>query len=196
LGIDRIEVNAPRTGFRDNTLNVSSEHRLFTRMELLHSSMGNIRTERNRNYLLNYSVEPIYLNELEGAIPANRVEITYSTSITSSYEFDAEVGVFRRYVNGRAHADFVTGTQLTFKNIITYQVANYHIGEGRQSLSNIGNGTGYFITNGYAVPITWEKASRSARTIYRFKDGTEINVNDGNTFIQIQPRGQRLLISE
>ena len=67
--------------------------------------------------------------------------------------------------------------------------------ETDEGLENIGSGEGYFITNGYAVPITWEKKSRDAQTVYKYKNGEEIVVNDGNTFIQIQPTGQTLSIS-
>ena len=83
------------------------------------------------------------------------------------------------------------------KNIITYQVENYTISgdnKGRQTLENIGNGTGWYITEGYAVPITWEKSSRSSKTIYKYLDGTEIKVNDGNTYIEIQPSSKNITI--
>ena len=86
---------------------------------------------------------------------------------------------------------------ITVKNIITYQIDNNTISgdnKGRQDIKNIGSGEGYLISEGYAVPITWEKKSRSAQTIYKFKDGNEIKVNDGNTFIQIQPTGKKLVI--
>ena len=91
----------------------------------------------------------------------------------------------------------MTGKQYTFKNIIVVQVANNAIdNEGRQNLSNLGEKKGYYITNGYAVPITAEKDSRSAQTVYKHLDGKEIDVNDGNTFIQIQPTGKELKIEE
>ena len=196
FNVNRIVIGGSGNGWRDNNLRISSEHRLFTSMEMMQNSVGNIRTERNRDYLLNYSIELIDLSTKDDAQVADSVEIVYSTALVTSYEFDAEARVYRRYVNGRPHVDFVTGEQFTVKNIITYQVANTGIGAGRQTLSNIGSGTGYFITNGHAVPITWEKSSRSGQTIYRFKDGTPLTVNDGNTFIQIQPRGQRLSITE
>ena len=62
-------------------------------------------------------------------------------------------------------------------------------------IDNVGNGTGYYISNGYAVPITWKKDSRSSATIYKYNNGKEIQVNDGNTFIQIMPDNQTLAIS-
>ena len=66
---------------------------------------------------------------------------------------------------------------------------------GRQDLENIGSGEGYFITNGYSIPITWVKESRSSKTIYKKMDGEEIQVNDGNTAIEIEPVTQTPIIS-
>lgn len=198
LGIDRIEVNNSTTGFRDNSLNVASEHRLFTSIGLLNNGLGNIRTQRDNDLLLNYSIDELDLSSYVGAIPANNVTIKYSGYITNTYEYDSESGVYKRFVNGEEHTDYVTKEQYTFKNIINYQVDNYTLNDGenkgRQDIENIGEGTGYYISGGYAVPITWEKSSRSSQTKYYLENGEELVVNDGNTFIQIQPEGQTLTI--
>ena len=199
LGVDRIEVSENKTGWRDRSLNVSSEHRLFTSIVMLENGLGNKRTERNKDLLLNYSIDEIDMSGIEGATPASNVSIKYSGSITSSYEYDSESKTYKRFVNGDAHTDYVTKEQYTFKNIITYQVDNYTLDDGenkgRQEIENIGSGTGYYISNGYAVPITWQKSSRSDQTKYYYENGEELKVNDGNTFIQIQPEGQSLTIS-
>lgn len=199
LNIDRISVDASKTGWRDKSLNVSTEHTLFTSIAKLNNGLGNKRKTRNKDFLLNYSETPIDLSTKEGAIKANNIEITYSGSVKSSYEYDESAQNYKRSVNGKAHTDYVTKKQYTFKNIITYQVSNTSLNDGsgkdRQTLDNIGSGEGYYITNGYAIPITWSKSSRSSQTVYKYKDGTEIDVNDGNTFIQIQPKGKNLIIN-
>lgn len=199
LNIDRISVDASKTGWRDKSLNVSTEHTLFTSIAKLNNGVGNKRKTRNKDFLLNYSETPIDLSTKEGAIKANNIEITYSGSVKSSYEYDESAQNYKRSVNGKAHTDYVTKKQYTFKNIITYQVSNTSLNDGsgkdRQTLDNIGSGEGYYITNGYAIPITWSKSSRSSQTVYKYKDGTEIDVNDGNTFIQIQPKGKNLIIN-
>lgn len=198
LGIDRVQVNNTTTGWRDNTLNVASEHTLFTSIEKLNNGVGNLRTTREKGLLLNYSVDSIDLAAINGSKKADKVSIKYSSGTTSSYEYDSENKVYNRFVNGKDHTDYVTKKQYTFKNIITYQVANDTIvgdGKGRQELDNIGSGTGYYISEGYAVPITWEKTSRSAQTVYKLENGEKLKVNDGNTFIQIQPKGEALNIS-
>ena len=199
LGVDRISVDNTKTGWRDKSLNVSSEHTLFTSIEKLNNGLGNKRTVRENDLLLNYSIDEIRMSSIPNATSANEISIKYSGSVTSSYEYDSENKVYKRYVNDKAHTDYVTKEQYTFKNIITYQVKNYTLNDGenkgRQELENIGKGTGYFISGGYCIPISWEKSSRSAQTKYYYENGEELIVNDGNTFIQIQPEGQTLKIS-
>ncbi len=202
LGINRIVVDNSKTGWRDKTLTNSSgkklatEHTLFTSIEKLKNGIGSKRTERNNDLLFNYSIDEIDLSTKEGAKEANNILIKYSGYEKTSYEYDAENKVYKRFVNGKEHKDYVTKNQYTFKNIITYKVKNTGLGDnkGRQDIDNIGSGEGYFITSGYAVPIKWEKKSRASQTVYKYTDGTEIVLNDGNTFIQIQPTSQTLTI--
>jgi len=199
LGVDRVEVSPNKTGWRDKSLNVSSEHTLFTSIEKLNSGLGKLRTKRKKDLLLDYSADEIDLSKLDKSVSANNVTIKYSSSVVTSYEYDEENKVYNRYVNNKEHVDYVTKEQYTFKNIITYKVNNTALNDGsgkdRQELDNIGSGEGYYISNGYAVPIKWEKSSRKAQTIYKHLNGKEIEVNDGNTFIQIQPVEQELTIS-
>jgi len=198
LGVTRIVVDNSTTGWRDRTLNVSSEHTLFTSIAKLKKGIGSKRTVRNNDLLLKYSIDSLDLASIPDSQEANKVSINYSNIVTSSYEYDANEKVYKRFVNGKEHKDYVTEKQYTFKNIITYQVSNYTIAgddKGRQTLNNVGSGTGYYISEGYAVPIKWSKSSRKAQTKYTLLDGTDLVVNDGNTFIQIQPKGRNLSIS-
>ena len=198
LGIDRIEVSTPSTGWRDKSLNVASEHTLFTSIELLKNGIGNKRTERKKDLLLSYSADEISLKDKEDAISANFVKIPYSSNTTTSYKYNEEEKVYYRFVNDKEHTDYVTGKQYNFKNIITYKVKNYDLvdseSKGRQGIENIGSGEGYYITDGYAVKINWKKECRECQTEYTYKDGTEIVVNDGNTFIEIEPSNMELTI--
>lgn len=198
LNVDRIVVDNSKTGWRDKTLGVASEHTLFTSIEKLKNGIGNKRTERKKDLLLNYSADEINLNNNENSLVANTVVIPYSGYSTTSYKYNNEEKVYYRYVNDQEHVDYVTKKQYNFKNIITYKVRNYTLddaeGKGRQGIDNIGNGEGYYITNGYATKINWKKECRECQTEYTYPDGKEIVVNDGNTFIQIQPSDRELTI--
>ena len=198
LGVDRIEVNESSTGWRDKSASKTYEYTLFTSTDKLSHGLGKKRVERKNDLLLNYSADEVDIANMEGVISANNVYIKYSNTTKNNYVYDAENKVYLRSVNGKEQKDYVTGKQLSVKNIIVYDVKYSNIpGDtaGRQNIDNIGSGKGYFITGGYAVPITWEKKDRKSQTVYKYLDGKEIIVNDGNTFIQIMPSGQSLEIS-
>lgn len=198
LKVDRIEVNENLTGWRDKSVSKTYEYTLFTNIEKLNKGLNNKRTERNNDLLLNYSADEIDLSTMENSISATNIDINYSSGTKNKYIYDTENKVYLRSVNGKEQLDYVTNKQLTVKNIIVYNVKYSNIEgdtSGRKTIDNIGSGNGYYISNGYAVPITWTKSSRSSQTVYKYMDGKEITVNDGNTFIQIQPSGQALNIA-
>lgn len=199
LGVDRIEVNESTTGWRDKSASKTYEFTLFSNIEKLNKGLGSKRTERNNDLLLNYSADEIDLSQLEGAIPANKLNIKYSSNTNNNYVYDNDNKFYLRSVNNKSQDDYVTGKQLTVKNIIVYSIKYSGISgddKGRQTIDNIGEGNGYYISNGYAVPITWSKKSRKSQTIYRYNNGQEITVNDGNTFIQIVPVSGSINITE
>ena len=84
LKIDRIVVDDSKTGWRDKSLKVASEHTLFTSIEKLNNGLGKLRAKRNNNLLLNYSVDEIDMSKMENAKVANNVSITYSRGTVSS----------------------------------------------------------------------------------------------------------------
>ncbi len=193
------------SGFwRDNALPIDYEHTALTNIENIKNVMSSrgYRTDYNstdvkKEQVLTYSVDEVDISGKEDSIIANNVSVPYSYYMTSSYTYDPTNKYYLRFANGVAHTDYVTKEQYHFKNIIVINVNNYSIDNyGRQTLDNVGTGTGYFITDGYARPITWEKSSREAKTVYKYTDGTVITANDGNTFIQIQPSNQSTTITE
>ncbi len=194
--IDNIEGLYDADGFwRDTTLDKAYEHTSFTNIEKINEviEQKGYRNTTDEDLLLNYKIQDVNLNKLENAIKADKISIEYSSYQTTYYEYDEENKVYLRSMEDEAHVDAITKEQYTTKNIIVYQVKNRAIDStGRQDIDNVGSGEGYYITNGYAVPITWEKASRSSQTIYKYMNGKEIEVNDGNTWIQIQPVGKEL----
>ena len=188
--------------FRDKSLRRDYEHTGFVDLKKAKEYAENkgYTRDTNKDLLLNYSVEELDLSKTEEAKTANEVTLKYSYYHTTSYEYDEENKVYKRYMSDKANIDLETDEQYTAKNIIVYKVGNYTIndgeGKGRQELNNIGSGSGYYITNGYSIPITWEKTSHSGQTVYKTKDGEKLVVNDGNTFIQICPTDADISITE
>lgn len=204
LGVNNVNGLYDSGYWRDTSLPIDYEHTALTNIENIKNVMSfrGYRTDYNskdvkKEQVLNYSIDEVNINGAEDSIIANNVSVPYSYYMTSSYKYDPDNKYYLRFANGVAHTDYVTKEQYHFKNIIVINVNNYSIDNyGRQTLDNVGTGTGYFITDGYARPITWEKSSREAKTVYKYTDGTVITANDGNTFIQIQPSNQSTTITE
>ncbi len=198
LGVDNINgLTASSVFWRDTSLNKASEHTAFTSIEKIkaYAKEKGYDRDTNKDLLLNYSVDEIDLSKKDDAIKADSVFMKYSYYTNSSYEYDSENKVYKRSMSGTAHVDAVTGKQYTYKNIIITPIASHaYDSYGRLSLDDVGSGEGYYITDGYAIPIKWSKESRSSQTLYTDKDGKEIKVNDGNTFIQITPPSEELKI--
>ena len=197
LGINSINGLYDAPFWRENKENLATEHTAFTSLDKV------INTVKNKNYkltteketLLNYSTKKVDLSEKEDSITANEIIIPSSKSLNTTYRYDDVNKNYKRYVNGNANTDYETKEQYTTKNIIVVKVDFKYASDGYYlDIHNIGSGNGYYITNGYAVPITWEKKDRSSQTIYKYIDGTEIDVNDGNTYIQFQSNNQELTI--
>ena len=155
-------------------------------------------TNDNSNPILNYSIENVDLSANDGVIAANKITVKYSKSHSVQYEYDETNQYYLRSYRGNPELDRVTKLQYHFKNIIVIKVANQSLGDptnlARQTLDNVGSGSGYFMTNGYAIPITYTKETRTSKTIYKDLDGNEINVNDGNTIIHLEPSYYNVVI--
>lgn len=137
-------------------------------------------------------------NNKEMAIKALSVTIPHSSLQKVKYVYNEETKTYTRYARGKVQTDYVTGDDITTKNIIITKCDNYTLNDsenkGRQGLDNIGTFDGYYITNGYAIPIQCTKVARASQTIYKDLDGNTIEVSDGNTFIQICPKDAEIII--
>lgn len=146
------------------------------------------RTTSTEKSVLNYVTEE---NNLEDGIAATSITIPHSKLQTVKYEYDEEAKIYKRYARGKEQTDWNTGNTVTTKNIIITYCDSYDLkdsdNKGRQGLKNIGTFDGYYITNGKAIKIKCIKQARDEKTKYEDLDGNEINVNDGNTFVNICP---------
>ena len=186
--------------------NIAAPHNVFTSIEKLKASASDLSYSLTSTHWedLNYTTDAVDLttfqdktitcqegstcNQNPNLIVANQVTIPYSYAEVRSYQYDSSSDSYLRYMNGKAHVDRDSKLQYHYTNIIIEKVANKSIDSyGRQDLSTTGSGDGYYITGGYALPIHWQKDSRSGKSKYTYYDGSLVKLKDGNTFIQIEP---------
>lgn len=198
LGVNNIN------GIQESSLNFwrvkdkSAPHNLFTSTEsiLKIADIKGYSKTSNKKSVLNY-----VSNEVEmptTAISATSVTIPHSNLQTVKYEYDEQSKTYKRYARNKLQTDYITGEPVTTKNIIITMCKNYTLedkeNKGRQGLKNIGTFKGYYITDGKAIEIQCTKNARNEQTVYKDLNGKDIEVNDGNTFVNICPTDAKLVI--
>lgn len=169
-----------------------------TKRILEFASKKGYRTTSNSSSVLKYAREEVELPET--AIAATSVNVPFSQSNLVKWTYDAETQTYARTTKGKAEVEWDSKENVKFKNIIVEFVKNTKLqdreNKDRQNLSNIGTMNGYYITNGKATKITCQKVTRTGKTKYLDADGKEIEVNDGNTFVEICPIDAKVTFGE
>lgn len=176
----------------------SAPHNLFTSTESIlkiAERKGYSKTS-NKKSVLNYVANEVQLPAT--AVSATSVTIPHSNLQTVKYEYDEQTKTYKRYARNKLQTDYITGEPVTTKNIIITMCDNYTLedkeNKGRQGLKNIGTFKGYYITEGKAIEIQCTKNARNEQTVYKDLNGKDIEVNDGNTFVNICPTDAKLVI--
>ena len=174
----------------------ASPHNAVTSTEnLLKSAKSKkFKTTSSETSILNYVTDEVNLEDGE---EAKSVTIPHSTLQTVKYVYNEEEKVYERYARNKQQTDWTSGNAITTKNIIITFCDNYTLtdseNKGRQGLKNIGTFDGYYITNGRAIKIKCIKNGRDEKTIYQDLAGNTIEVNDGNTFVNICPINSKVV---
>ncbi len=175
----------------------ASPHNAVTSIAKLKKSAENkkYRITSSEASVLNYVTEEVNLDDGQEAVA---VTIPHSQKQIVKYEYDEQNKVYKRLARGKQQTDWDTKEPVTTKNIIITFCENYTLADkenkGRQGLKNIGTFDGYYITNGKAIKIKCIKNAREEKTIYQDLQGNVINVNDGNTFVNICPIGANVTL--
>lgn len=148
------------------------------------------KTRSSATSVLTYSKEEV---ENADGKTAKEVKIPHSYMQSVTYKYDEKTQRYTRYARGVLQKDYSTGKSITTKNIIIMFANNSQLKDGttkdRQDLHNIGTFDGYYITNGKAIKIKCKKDNRKSKTIYTNEStGETLEVNDGNTWINICPK--------
>ncbi|MEE1078881.1 MAG: DUF3048 domain-containing protein [Agathobacter sp.] len=112
---------------------------------------------------------------------------TYFLHAKPWFTYNEEDGLYYRFEFGEPQMDALNDTQIAVKNVIIQEVTNSMLDEsaGTLWLDYIGTGVGKYITNGKCIDITWERESDYSITRYYDKDGNEIQLNPGKTWVEV-----------
>lgn len=186
--------------YRDNS--ISAPHNAFTSSKGLAAGMSTLKY--HKKYKDNFEGHFTFYDEdtdLADGKDADKVTVKFSGYASPYFVYDADKKVYKRYQYGKKHIDTANNRQLAFKNLIIQYVDDEPIVPGHAKdyrTINFENasGKGVYITNGKAVNITWKKNESKKMMKYYNKDGSELIINPGKTYVALFPdNGSKLTIS-
>lgn len=121
-----------------------------------------------------------------------KVTLGYSSYTSPYFVYSRKKAQYYRYQFGEKHMDHAAGKQLAFKNIIIQVVEEWNIDKNGYQTMDIENtsGKGYYLTDGVMTEITWKKNENTKERTYYDKNGKELKLNKGKTFISIFPKNR------
>ena len=173
--------------YRDNSRR--APHNLYTTGENLVSAIKSYGydTKLPENYTSHYRfTTEDSQNLLDQGEVAKKVSLYY-VDAKPWFVYNETDSLYYRYEFGDKQIDGSTGEQLAVKNIILQNCYSSlkDSKNGTLDIDYLSGGSGMYITNGKAVPITWKRASANDITHYYTQDGQEIILNPGKTWVEI-----------
>ena len=104
---------------------------------------------------------------------------------TAGFTYDDATATYKKTHNGDAQMDGKTNTQLAFTNLIILETYVGPDPNGTHKAINWYEGTGYYVSNGAMQEISFSKAGEQARLILFDKDGNELAINPGKSYISM-----------
>jgi hypothetical protein len=123
-----------------------------------------------------------------------KVNIDFGAA-TATFTYDKETETYLKEINGQKHIDAATKEQLAFTNVFVLETdisVRDDIGHKEIDWDGSGDSVGYYISNGAVQKIHWSKDENNENSRLRFydKNGKEITINRGKTYIALNYKGQ------
>jgi len=167
--------------------------------------MGRVATsaQRVRDYLVAKGMEKAVIPQgfsfsSEGdpvpeGEPATYIHIPYPQRASVTFEYDAERGVYMRFVRGQPHTDALNVEQLSASNVIIhyakYEETDVVDVRGAPTLNVIfqGEGRAQICRDGVKIEAKWIKPGPEDFVQYVYLDGSPVPLRPGQSWIEIVP---------
>ena len=168
---------------------MGTEHSMVTTSELVLRNVPgyNMRLEHPEGYRRALSF--VEDGTPDGGLDATEIEVRFasgSKTTTLRYSGDDKLYTVRQF--NRDLSDANNNSVLGFTNVL---ILKTYIGGvpgdavGLRVVETVGSGTGYFLCGGKYIEINWSRANKESQFIYTLKDGSELQLGVGKTYICI-----------
>jgi hypothetical protein len=114
-----------------------------------------------------------------------------------AYKYERSSNSYARFNGGKPHLDanYPQKTQIKVKNVVVQLIEKERVIDWKKhlTLQITGSGRGWLLQDGKLQKIIWKKPNSAARTKYYFLNGKEVELNRGNTWIEVVPKDRPVL---
>lgn len=115
---------------------------------------------------------------------ATSVSVPFPAS-TTRFTYDQQSGLYTRLIGSNVQADYFTKDKTQVKNVFILMTSISYYPDGEHRKVALESGKGYYITNGTMQEINWSKGKSTNGFKFTDKDGNELKVSAGNSWVCI-----------
>lgn len=170
-------------------------HNLYTSTRELYAAARGVYQPVAPKPLFTYSARPP-----AGARKVSVAHIPFSTSSDVFWKWSSSKKAWLRYHGTVAHT-LSNGTQVSAKNVVVQVVATELTdvtdvnGVRSPRAITVGQGKAYVFRNGRVIVGSWVRDSARDMTKFMDRQGKEIPLAPGNTWVELFPKGKRVRFS-
>lgn len=181
--------------FRDQTRNVSSEHRGYTTGSSIQKAISKLgyetKAEDNKWMPFKVLVDGQRMPYGDASGNCSSITFTYSSGYKRTFKYDAENKTYDVYMNSTLCKDGSTSETVSVDNVIIMYCGTSTIDSKGHQEWDLTSGDAVFVSNGYGESISWKKDGKTSALKFYGKDGQELTINKGQTFIGVVPEKNR-----
>lgn len=172
-------------------------HNLFTKGDLMKLMLRDFKYDYTPNYgPWIFKDDPAV--EKRAASQEVVIDWASGSAYDARYVYDPATNLYARFHGDVPHKDRNNDQQIMVKNLLVQRIpAETYLssGKGRVDLNITGEGSGWVIRDGEGIEATWKKATRIDRTRWYDKDGKEIPLRRGTTWVHVVPGDRGVTIT-
>lgn len=172
--------------FRDKSRSVAIEHTGYTTGDSIQKAIAakKYRTTLKDGYSSPFQFSTDKNQALAGG-SCVKCSVTYSYDYVYTFTYDKQENKYYSALNGKKFCDS-TGKQQNFTNLVILYTKITDLNDPKNRVTfDLSSGHGVYISNGTYESITWKKGDKNAMLKLYDKDGKELKLNVGRSYIGI-----------
>ncbi len=160
---------------------------VYTNRDLLNAFINSagVSTVKTTATSMPFIFNDFYQDNIIGKNTATSVIIPFSSGNSSEFFYSKETGRYTMSKNSTVKTDLLNDDALAFDNLFVLfaDATTYETAEATETvLDTLSGGTGYYVTMGTYIPISWSTDSQG-NLVFLDENGNNLKVNRGNSYI-------------